>query len=178
MPYFIFNSRTGCEKYAHKTVETWEQAGSHCLWPQAGGAQHKGALAAFHIPGKRRPQIRLSGTAQQCGARSPRMHPHFGLKSQGFRVTYVCCPGRLIPFQSHATHAPQARAQTMVSPQDASVGHRRGVCHSDRSLSSCHCGKYERKEGKTHLERGIRSLPAESSRSVFPRGMGGHSSLE
>ena len=81
VPHFVFNSRTGCEKYAHKTAETWEQAGSFCLRLQTARVQHEGALATFHILGKWRPQIKFSGTTQSRGVLSTGTYPLFSLKS-------------------------------------------------------------------------------------------------
>lgn len=126
MPHFVFNSRTGCEKYAHKTAETWEQAGSFCLRLQTARVQHEGALATFHILGKWRPQSKFSGTAQSRGVLSTGTYPLFSLKSL-VPQSYITV--LLISLQSHTTREHQAPAwpilplpRCLCGPREATGG--------------------------------------------------------
>lgn len=146
VPHFVFNnSRTGCEKYAHKTAETWEQAGSFCLRLQTARVQHEGALATFHILGKWRPQIKFSRTTQSRGVLSTGMYPLFRMKSLVLQsyITMLCF-WSLIAFQSHATRAHQAPAWPILPHLRCLVGHRRDIYDGHRSLSNCHCVEYKR----------------------------------
>lgn len=130
VPHFVFNSRTGCEKYAHKTAETWEQAGSFCLRLQTARVQHEGALATFHILGKWRPQSKFSGTAQSRGVLSTGTYPLFSLKSL-VPQSYITV---LLVFDfiavSHNTWTPgtsMANSTPSKMPVWATGGHRRDI---------------------------------------------------
>lgn len=167
VPHFIFNSRTGCEKYAHRTAETWEQAGSLCLWLQAAWAQHEGALATFPILGKWRPQIKFLGTTQYCGVLSTGMYTLFRWKSLVLR-SYISMPcfQSLIQSQPHEACAHQEPARPVLPSPRWLRGPQRGIHDAH---GGCPTVTVRNMKGNMvrHIfwKKGIHSLPVESPRS-------------
>lgn len=173
MCHFIFKSRTGCEKYAHK-ISRDTRAGQIPL-PWAVGSLLAVQRASGHFP-----HPWEVGTTDQVFRNNPVTCCAFHWNLSPLWATIpvlqsyisVLCSWSLIQFQSHTSHAHQERAWQFHHPQDALVDPKSSVCDGDQSLSSSHRMEYERKREKTHLTKEptlcMWNLP--DPKSAFPQG--------